>query len=58
MTPDGTETLEIEKSFKEVTEWFADEIPTNKEGHVIKSCLEYMKFMEDVMCLDCHSVDL
>ena len=49
ITPDGKERLGIEKSFKEVTEWFADEIPTEKESHAIKSCLEYMKMMEQVV---------
>lgn len=49
-TPDGKERYEIEKSFKEVNEWFADEIPADKESHAIKSCLEYMKLMEQVVC--------
>ena len=47
--PDGKERYEIEKSFKEVNEWFADEIPADKESHAIKSCLEYMKLMEQVV---------
>lgn len=58
ITPDGKERLEIEKSFKEVTEWFADEIPTDKESHAIKSCIEYMKMMEQVVSfLQSHPVD-
>lgn len=58
ITPDGKERLEIEKSFKEVTEWFADEIPTDKESHAIKSCIEYMKMMEQVVSfLQFHPVD-